>query len=54
MSFTPDEICEEVKKIIPEFEMTYEVDPVRQKIGKAFFFSLANSKGWGLWMGHVY
>ena len=33
MSFTPEEIYQEVKKIMPEFEMTYKVDSVRQKIG---------------------
>ena len=37
MSFTPKEISEEVKKIMPEFEISYDVDSVRQKIGKLNF-----------------
>lgn len=32
MSFEPDEIAAEIKKHIPEFEMDYDVDPVRQGI----------------------
>lgn len=36
MSFTPKEISEEVKKIMPEFQMTYKVDSVRQKIAESW------------------
>ena len=33
MSFTPEEIANEVKKHIKDFEIVYNPDPVRQKIG---------------------
>lgn len=37
MSFEPEQIAAEIKKHIPEFEMSYNVDPVRQgiEIGRA-------------------
>ncbi len=34
--FTPKEIAEKIKDNIPEFEMTYEVDPVRQGIADSW------------------
>lgn len=34
MSFTPDELAQELQKQMPELEVTYEVDHVRQAIGK--------------------
>jgi threonine 3-dehydrogenase len=33
MSFTPDELFKEIKKHIPNFKITYNID-IRQKIGK--------------------
>lgn len=33
MSFTPEELSQEVQKHIPELEITYNVDSVRQAIG---------------------
>lgn len=36
MSFEPEEIAAEVKKHIPEFEMSYDVDPVRQGIAESW------------------
>lgn len=36
MSFAPEEIAEAIKKRIPEFEMHYEVDPVRQGIAESW------------------
>ena len=33
MSFTPAELAQEVLKHIPELQVTYTVDPVRQAIG---------------------
>ena len=33
MSFTPAELAQEVLKHIPELQVTYNVDPVRQAIG---------------------
>ena len=34
MSFTPEEIGAEIRKHIPEFQLTYNIDPMRQNIGK--------------------
>ncbi|AWZ49280.1 L-threonine 3-dehydrogenase [Hathewaya limosa] len=36
MSFEPEEIAAEIKKHIPNFEMTYDVDPVRQAIADSW------------------
>jgi nucleoside-diphosphate-sugar epimerase len=36
MSFDPEEIAAEVKKIIPEFVMDYDVDPLRQGIADSW------------------
>jgi len=50
MSFTPKEISEEVKKIMPEFEISYDVDSVRQKIAESWpqVFDDQNArKDWG-------
>lgn len=33
MSFSPEELVQEVLKHIPELEVAYNVDPVRQAIG---------------------
>lgn len=33
MSFNPDELSQELQKHMPELEVTYDVDPVRQAIG---------------------
>jgi threonine 3-dehydrogenase len=33
MSFTPEELAQEVLKHVPEFQITYRVDPLRQAIG---------------------
>lgn len=37
MSFTPEELAQELQKQMPELEVTYDVDPVRQAIGKFLF-----------------
>jgi len=50
MSFAPEHIAEEIKKHIPEFEMTYDVDPVRQAIAESWPDSLDDSAAreeWG-------
>lgn len=50
MSFAPGHICAEIKKHIPEFEMTYNVDPVRQAIADSWPNSMDDSaarKEWG-------
>ena len=35
MSFEPEEIKASIQKIIPDFEMDYDVDPVRQSIAES-------------------
>lgn len=50
MSFEPEQIAASIKKYIPEFEMSYDVDPVRQKIADSWPNSLdttAAEKEWG-------
>lgn len=50
MSFAPEDIAAEIKKHIPEFEMDYDVDPVRQAIADSWPDSLDDSaarKEWG-------
>lgn len=36
MAFTPEEIAASIKKVMPEFEMGYDVDPVRQGIAESW------------------
>lgn len=50
MSFDPDEIANEIKKHIPSFELTYHVDPVRQKIADSWpnsIDAIAAEEEWG-------
>lgn len=50
MSFDPEMLAAEIKKHIPEFVLTYEVDPVRQAIADSWPNSLDDSaarKEWG-------
>ncbi|SHI75500.1 L-threonine 3-dehydrogenase [Lutispora thermophila] len=50
MSFAPEHIAAEIKKHIPEFEMGYDVDPVRQAIAESWPDSLDDSAAreeWG-------
>jgi nucleoside-diphosphate-sugar epimerase len=50
MSFSPQEIYQEIKKHIPEFRMEYNVDPVRQGIADSWPRSMDDSaarKEWG-------
>ncbi|NLM43869.1 MAG: L-threonine 3-dehydrogenase [Clostridiales bacterium] len=50
MSFAPEHIAAEIKKHIPEFEMSYDVDPVRQAIAESWPDSLDDSAAreeWG-------
>ena len=35
MSFTPEELAQEVRKQLPDLHVTYEVDHIRQAIGKS-------------------
>ena len=34
MSFTPQELAEEIRKYVPEFTISYSPDPLRQRIGE--------------------
>lgn len=50
MSFTPEIIANEIKKHIPNFNMTYKVDPIRQGIAESWPNSLDDSAAreeWG-------
>ena len=50
MSFAPEHIAAEIRKHIPEFEMDYDVDPVRQGIADSWPNSLDDSAAreeWG-------
>jgi nucleoside-diphosphate-sugar epimerase len=50
MSFGPDEIYEEIKKHIPEFEIEYNIDPIKQKIAESWPNSLDDNdarREWG-------
>lgn len=50
MSFEPEQIAAEIRKHIPNFEMTYDVDPVRQSIAESWPNSLdcsAAKEEWG-------
>ena len=42
-SFTPEELAAEIKKIIPEFQISYDVDPVRQGIADSWPSSMDDS-----------
>lgn len=43
MSFDPEEIYANIKKYVPDFEMEYELDPLRQKIADSWPDSLDDS-----------
>ncbi|XP_010621071.1 L-threonine 3-dehydrogenase, mitochondrial isoform X1 [Fukomys damarensis] len=50
MSFTPEALAQEIAKHVPEFRITYCVDPVRQAIADSWPMSLDDStarKDWG-------
>ncbi|VDD90668.1 unnamed protein product [Enterobius vermicularis] len=49
-SFTPEEIAAEIRKIMPEFKIEYEICPIRQKIADSWPQSLDDShakRDWG-------
>ncbi|XP_060247729.1 L-threonine 3-dehydrogenase, mitochondrial [Meriones unguiculatus] len=50
MSFTPDELAQELQKHVPDFQITYCVDPLRQAIAESWPMTLDDSnarKDWG-------
>ncbi|KAM5164790.1 L-threonine 3-dehydrogenase, mitochondrial-like [Mantella aurantiaca] len=50
MSFTPEELTQEVQKQIPELEVVYNVDPVRQAIAESWPMNFDDKnarKDWG-------
>lgn len=50
MSFTPQELAEIIKKRLPDFEISYKIDPVRQAIADSWPSSLDDSAAreeWG-------
>jgi nucleoside-diphosphate-sugar epimerase len=52
MSFDPEIVAAEIKKIIPEFTMDYKVDPVKQAIADSWPNNMDDSAAkeeWG-WM----
>ena len=49
MSFAPEDIAKEIKKHIPSFEMSYDVDPVRQAIANSWPNSLDDSAARAEW-----
>ncbi|MEL3904621.1 MAG: L-threonine 3-dehydrogenase [Treponemataceae bacterium] len=49
MSFAPETIAAEIKKHIPDFKMSYDVDPVRQSIADSWPNSLDDSVARAEW-----
>lgn len=49
MSFDPEEIAASIRKHIPEFELDYDVDPVRQAIAESWPNSLDDSAAREQW-----
>nr|XP_044986484.1 L-threonine 3-dehydrogenase, mitochondrial-like [Jaculus jaculus] len=50
MSFSPEELAQAILKHVPEFQMTYSVDPLRQAIADSWPMNLDDSnarKDWG-------
>ncbi len=50
MSITPEDIAKSIRKVIPEFELTYHDDPMRQAIADSWPNSIDSSaakKEWG-------
>lgn len=49
MSFDPERLAQEIRKYIPEFELTYNVDPVKQAIANSWPNSLDDSAAKAEW-----
>jgi nucleoside-diphosphate-sugar epimerase len=49
-SFSPEQLADEIKKYIPDFEINYDVDPIRQAIADSWPNRLDDSaarEDWG-------
>ena len=49
MNFTPEELAAEIRKHIPDFEIDYEIDPVRQAIADSWPRSVDDSAARAEW-----
>ncbi len=49
MSFEPEDIAESIRKFLPEFELSYDVDPIRQGIAESWPNSLDCSAAKAEW-----
>jgi len=49
MSFEPEMLAAEIRKHIPEFQLTYDIDPVRQAIADSWPNSLDDSAARAEW-----
>ena len=49
MSFTPEQIAASIKRVMPSFEIDYDVDPVRQAIADSWPNSLDDSAAKAEW-----
>jgi nucleoside-diphosphate-sugar epimerase len=49
MSFSPEELCEEIQKHIPDFSMTCEINPVQQAIADSWPNSMDDSAAREQW-----
>ncbi len=49
MSFDPEQIAASIKKVMPSFEISYDVDPVRQGIAESWPNSLDCSAAKAEW-----
>ncbi len=49
MNFTPEELVKEIKKFIPEFDLSYNVDPIRQGIADSWPNSMDDSAATEEW-----
>ena len=49
MNFTPEELAKEIRRHIPDFEITYDVDPVRQTIADSWPNSMDDSAARAEW-----